>query len=40
MPCVVQKGNPEQARRPTRWGPLYTHQIKELRLLNAYYIHI
>ena len=33
MRCVVQKGNPEQARRPTRWAPyihntqyiLYTH---------------
>ena len=24
MWCVVQKGNPEQARRPTKWGPLHT----------------
>ena len=22
MRCVVQMGNPEQAPRPTRWGPL------------------
>ena len=23
---LVQKGNPEQAHRPTKWGPLFTHQ--------------
>ena len=38
MRCVVQKGNPEQARRPTRWGPLYTHQIKEHKLYKTYHI--
>ena len=40
MQCVVQKGNPEQARRPTKCGPLYTYQIKELKLHSTYYKHI
>ena len=40
MRCVVQKGNPEQARRPTKWGPLYTNQIKELKLHSTCYKHI
>ena len=27
----MQKGNPEQAHRPTKWGPLFTHQNRKTR---------
>ena len=40
MRYVVQKGNPEQARRSTKRGPLYTHQIKELKLHSTCCKHI
>ena len=41
MRYVVQKGNPEQAHRPIRWGSLYTHQNKRTKItLYKLYIRI